>query len=259
MTVDDDAPVIGEPEVLDSIITQTFDSGEVNVAIPVGGDGNEVTVTSTIDIAATGTIQDVNVSLDIQHSFLSDLEITLIAPDGTRIALIFDQGGRGGADGVITLDDEASLSFDTAFAPYAGVWRPTEDALSGLDGLEQAGTWTLEIFDDFLAEDGGELRSWSLEIESSSPVNAIVDEDDLLRANGDLTDGNADRQTGDADTVTDATLDADTDPTTVYGDLAISWGRTMPTASKTVARRSAMATARLRSPLMRLPVLKLPD
>uniref|UniRef100_UPI0026302C5C T1SS-143 repeat domain-containing protein n=1 Tax=uncultured Roseibium sp. TaxID=1936171 RepID=UPI0026302C5C len=227
VTVDDDAPVIGEPALTDFVFdngVSTFESGDVNVVIPLGGTNN--TVTSTIDVGPTGTIRDINVSMDIQHTFMSDLEITLIAPDGTRIALIFDRGGSADADGVITLDDEAAISFTSSGAPFTGVWRPSEQALSGLDGLEQAGTWTLEIVDDFLSEDGGLLRSWSLEIESQQvlQVNAIVDEDDLSLAAGDLVEGNNDDEAGDADTATDGTLDIDTDATTVFGDLAISWG-----------------------------------
>ncbi|WP_298986798.1 proprotein convertase P-domain-containing protein, partial [uncultured Roseibium sp.] len=225
VTVDDDAPVIGEPSLVDfEVVSKSvYESGEVNLSIPATGTSG--TITSTIEIAEGGTIRDVNVSMDIQHTFMADLDITLIAPDGTRIGLIFDQGAGSNPNGVITFDDEAEQSFSEATEPFVGVWRPTADTLSGLDGLDQAGTWTLEIVDDE-AGDTGILRSWSLDIEAQAPsqVNAIVDEDDLSSVTGDLADGNADDQPGDADTATDGTLDTDLDATTVFGDLAISWG-----------------------------------
>ncbi|POF31663.1 T1SS-143 repeat domain-containing protein [Roseibium marinum] len=218
VTVDDDAPVIGAPVEFE-MEAGSHESG--NVDLPTIDDR---AILSTIEVPAGGTIADVNVTIDLVHTFLADLEITLVSPDGTRITLI-TRDGSGGADGAITFDDEAAQGFDSAFPPFTGAWRPTDEALSGLDGLDQGGTWTLEIVD--VGGGGtGTLRSWSLDFgpTSAASVNAIVDEDDLSGATGDLTDGNGDTEAGDDVTRTDSGLDTDGDATTVYGNLAIAWG-----------------------------------
>ena len=93
------------------------------------------------------TIADIDVSLDISHTYDADLDVTLIAPNGTRVELFSDVGG-GGANFVGTvLDDEASTAIQTGAAPFTGRFRP-EGPLSVLDGLDTVGTWTLEIRDD---------------------------------------------------------------------------------------------------------------
>ncbi|MDW5318242.1 DUF5801 repeats-in-toxin domain-containing protein [Rhizobium sp. PL01] len=144
--------------------TQTFASGTINQAIP-----DLATITSSIVVPTGGTIQDLNVSINLHHTFMSDLEITLIAPDGTRVILVNNNGSSGDPNGVIKFDDEAANSFTSASAPFVGTWRPTTSALSLLDGKDMSGTWKLEIKDETGA-DVGTLRDWGLEIQSLQVV-----------------------------------------------------------------------------------------
>ncbi|WP_132559766.1 DUF5801 repeats-in-toxin domain-containing protein [Rhizobium sullae] len=163
--------------------THSFASGTVNLAIP-----DVSTITSTITVPAGGTIHDVNVSINLTHTFMADLEITLIAPDGTRIRLVDDNGGAGDPNGTIMFDDEAANSFTSAPPPFVGTWRPAIDQLSLLDGKSMAGTWTLEIRDD-LGADVGTLRDWSLQVEAGHDVSsANVDLSSLVSVGAD--DGN---------------------------------------------------------------------
>jgi hypothetical protein len=64
-------------------------SNATPVAIP-----DESTVTSTITIggSALELVRDVNVTLDITHSWNEDLDVFLIAPNGTRVELFTDVG-----------------------------------------------------------------------------------------------------------------------------------------------------------------------
>lgn len=126
-------------------------------------------VRSEIEVAAgLGTIRDINVLIDIQHSFVDDLVISLIGPRGARVRLVGRHGG--GADNFrnTILDDEAAIDIDDARAPFRGVFRP-QGSLAGFDDRDPAGTWTLEIEDQAFA-DGGRLRVWALEIETAEPV-----------------------------------------------------------------------------------------
>ena len=121
------------------------------------------TVDSTLSVPDSVTISDVNVTLTIEHTFDGDLDIFLIAPGGgTTIELTSDNGGSGNNFTGTTFDDSAATAVTAGTAPFTGSFRP-EQPLSGLNGLDSLGTWTLRITDDE-ALDVGRLVSWSLEI-----------------------------------------------------------------------------------------------
>ncbi|MFN8705731.1 MAG: proprotein convertase P-domain-containing protein, partial [Planctomyces sp.] len=98
----------------------------------------------------------------ITHIYNSDLDVFLIAPNGTRVELFTDVGDAAVNFTSTTLDDEASSFITSGTAPYTGTFRP-EGSLAVLDGIAIAGTWTLEITDDSAA-DIGTLNSWSLQL-----------------------------------------------------------------------------------------------
>ncbi len=62
-----------------------------NLAIP---DNNPTGVTSTMNFAQTGSVASVRVKVGITHTFQGDLQVTLIAPDGTSV-LLHNQTGAG--------------------------------------------------------------------------------------------------------------------------------------------------------------------
>ena len=132
------------------------------------------TVSSDLSITLSGSITDVNITnLDIDHTYISDLEIILEAPDGTRVNVL--DNICGGQDDInLSLDDEASNS-SFPCPPTNGANYQPSFSLSGFDGLEMNGTWILEINDQFDA-DGGSLNSWGLEIEyTCGPVEVCDD------------------------------------------------------------------------------------
>ena len=54
-------------------------------------------VRSEIQVSGNlGSIRDINVLIDIQHTFVSDLIVSLIGPRGARVLLVGREGG--GAD-----------------------------------------------------------------------------------------------------------------------------------------------------------------
>jgi Ca2+-binding RTX toxin-like protein len=119
------------------------------------------TVTSSLDISGlSGSITDVNVLLNISHSWNSDLRVYLIAPSGTQVEL-FTEVGIGGQGFLNTLlDDEAANSIASGSGSFSGTFRP-EGKLSAFDGSNGNGIWKLKIID--AAEgDTGKLNSWSL-------------------------------------------------------------------------------------------------
>ena len=100
--------------------------------------------------------------LDISHSWVSDLDISLRAPDGTEVELSTDNGGSGddytgtcfnmsGVDGNIT----------AATAPFTGTYVPEGNLGTFNNGQDPNGVWTLIICDD-ASGDTGTLNSWEI-------------------------------------------------------------------------------------------------
>lgn len=118
-------------------------------------------ITSTINITDGRSIQDINILLNISHSFVSDLRVTLTSPAGGVFTLINRRGGAG--DNINTrFDAEAGAPITGGAAPFTGTFRPESD-LTTLYNTSAAGIWTLTI-QDFKAGDFGTLNSWSLEL-----------------------------------------------------------------------------------------------
>jgi subtilisin family serine protease/subtilisin-like proprotein convertase family protein/PKD repeat protein len=120
------------------------------------------TVRSSIQVDDSFAVGDVDVVLDIAHTWDEDLDVFLISPSGTRVELFTDVGGSGDNFTNTRLDDEAATPITAGTAPFEGAFQP-EGLLSDFDGQNAQGTWTLEITDDS-AQDSGTLNAWSLEI-----------------------------------------------------------------------------------------------
>ena len=141
------------------IATNNFPSTDTPKPIP---DVRTPPTLSSIVIASPGLVSDVNVTINITHTFDADLDIFLIGPNGTRVELTTDNGGSGDNFTNTVFDDQAVTSITAGAAPFTGSFKP-EGLLSTLNGISAAGTWKLEITDDANL-DSGTLNSWSLTI-----------------------------------------------------------------------------------------------
>ena len=122
------------------------------------------------------TITDVNIVIDIDHSFPSDLIASVKAPSGEEVTLFILPSGFCAEQGIrVTLDDEAmntaaDLSAAAACVPGAvpaisGAYQPTA-TLSEFDGLDPNGTWTVTISDLFNG-DGGAINAVNIVVSQS--------------------------------------------------------------------------------------------
>lgn len=121
---------------------------------------------SRLVISETGTIADINVKLDITHSYDQDICVYLRPPSGLglgRILLLSGVGGAGDNFRGTILDDEASRPLSLGSAPFVGSYKPAQ-TLSTLYGRNMSGTWTLQVYDD-VGRNVGRLNSWSLIIQ----------------------------------------------------------------------------------------------
>ena len=125
-------------------------------------------MTSTIAVTGmTSVVADVNVRLNLTHTWMSDLRISLISPSGTTIILANRIGGSTDNLTNTILDDEATTTIAAAVAPRTGSFRPSEP-LSAFDNALGNGTWTLQI-EDLAADDTGSLLDWDLVLSTSEP------------------------------------------------------------------------------------------
>jgi subtilisin family serine protease/subtilisin-like proprotein convertase family protein len=148
------------------------------------------TVTSALTVDESFPIGDLDVKIDISHAYDADLDVYLIAPNGTRIELFTDVGGSGDDFSGTVLDDEALASITEGQAPFSGRYRP-EQPLSALDGLNVEGTWTLEIGDDGIL-DPGTLNAWGIIVERGVVVPPRITAIDPLPPDGGEIWGPAD-------------------------------------------------------------------
>jgi subtilisin-like proprotein convertase family protein len=137
-----------------------------NASIPDRG-----TLTSSLEIGATGTIYDVNVKLNLTHTVDEDLDVFLVAPDGTRVELFTDVGSVYDNFINTVLDDSAATAITSGTGPFTGTYRP-EGSLATLNGKNLAGTWSLEVSDD-TRKNTGELLDWSL-IARTTPLRPEI-------------------------------------------------------------------------------------
>ncbi|HYR27776.1 MAG TPA: S8 family serine peptidase, partial [Thermoanaerobaculia bacterium] len=114
----------------------------VDQAVQAGLDIPDVgaVVTSALDIADQGRINEIRIQVDIRHTYIGDLRVDLVAPDGTAVALHSNSGGSA---------RDLVRTFAVADTP----------ALQPLTGRPVAGRWELRVRDSFRL-DVGRINSW---------------------------------------------------------------------------------------------------
>jgi subtilisin-like proprotein convertase family protein len=125
-------------------------------------------VASVIGVSASGPVSGIELTVEITHSWIGDLEVSLIAPSGARAVLHNRSGGSA---------DNLAKTYTVADTP----------ALEALLGESAVGDWRLHIVDRAKA-DVGTLQRWALKLVlgaaqtlrlSADPGLTIPDDDPL--------------------------------------------------------------------------------
>ncbi|MEG3586491.1 MAG: S8 family serine peptidase [Actinomycetota bacterium] len=140
------------------LIAQSIAFGQIEGIFPMPDVSGQEDVSEFIfTIDHNETISDVELGLRFDHTYLADLNIYLIHPDGTEVLLARRDGGSqnnygsGNQDctGELALfTDGASQSISDGTPPYVGESRPREP-FSAFAGKPSVGNWTLRIVDDW--------------------------------------------------------------------------------------------------------------
>jgi len=150
---------------------QVYSSGDVN--LPIGPQNGAVT-NSTIFVPGSPRIEDLNVSIVLDHTEMADIDAALLSPAGNQNSLFTDVGATapgGQAKMDLDLDDEAGIPIGYFNAMKGMAYQPEPDyRLAWFKGENAGGTWTLRLRDDAGPTRGGTLTSWSLTICQPAPV-----------------------------------------------------------------------------------------
>jgi len=134
-------------------------------------------VRDTISLTSTEMISNethVSICLDVDHTFVGDLSITLISP-GSGIMVDLTSGNGNNGDNFIgtcfTATGKSSIiSILPEDAPFTDVFLP-EGSLADLVGQPINGDWTLEIIDN-AGGDEGIFNTWELNFTNSFSIVA---------------------------------------------------------------------------------------
>ncbi|MGA9770891.1 MAG: HYR domain-containing protein [Blastocatellia bacterium] len=145
----------------------TYTSTNVPQAIPDLG-----VMSSTLTVPGNPIIEHLQVSIQGNHTFMSDLDVELVSPSGNVVGVFNDvfnntTGGPSNLD--VTIDDYAAIP--PAFLISAGMIHQPElnYRMDWFKGQNAGGTWTLRVRDD-VAVDTGTITGWSLRICEPSPA-----------------------------------------------------------------------------------------
>lgn len=165
-------------------------------------DNNSNGVLSDVVVSGAGNVTDVNVVVNIRHTFDSDLDIALLRVSTTTgVYLAVGNGSSGDNFTNTVFDDEAATGIASGTAPFTGTFKPVQ-LLSAFDGQPKADTWTLYAA-DFANIDTGTVLSWKLalsySVQNDCNANGTPDECDTgadCNTNGTMDECEA----GDCDT-----------------------------------------------------------
>jgi subtilisin-like proprotein convertase family protein len=129
-----------------------------------------------VTVAGLTTQFPTSVTINLNHTFDSDLDITLHAPNGQILELSTDNGAGNDNYTNTVFADCAATNITAGAAPFTGLFRPegtlvasacgttitpTVTTLAGFTG-GQNGTWQLVIKDD-VGADAGTMLNWSID------------------------------------------------------------------------------------------------
>ncbi len=162
---------------------------QIFAAVTLPGGGAPVDIPDNSNVAVTltapgGTVSDVNLTVNITHTWNADIRLSLSSPAVATQVLWMNCGGSG--DNLTdTVLDEAAVglaSCTLAGAPFSGSFQPTNGQtnsaptpihaagnLGNFNGTDATGIWTLTVADDSNICTGT-LNSWSLTMDGTPPL-----------------------------------------------------------------------------------------
>ncbi|MBL0202416.1 MAG: M36 family metallopeptidase [Chitinophagaceae bacterium] len=181
--------VAGAPPVPGNV---TVNSGVINVPIPDGTGAAATTNLTVAGVPANATITEIKVNMNINHTWVGDVDVNLRAPNLAILNLV---GGLDGGTGGNATDNFTNTAFSSLggstisgfAAPRTGTFAAEARAGFGPTGFIQTvntwaglvppatplaanGQWTLAA-GDFAGGDVGTITNWSISVDYTTPGN----------------------------------------------------------------------------------------
>ncbi|HRZ74787.1 MAG TPA: zinc-dependent metalloprotease family protein [Flavobacterium sp.] len=157
------------------VVCSNFVSTNVPITIPTTAN---VTVNSTLVVPDTLLLSDVNVTVNIAHTWVNDMTITLISPAGTQVQLVANPCVSDNLQNIqATFDDSGNTVVCATNPAISGIVKSVQP-LSAFNGQSATGTWTLRVLDSF-NQDGGAINSWSLNLCSTQQPLSVQEYEQL--------------------------------------------------------------------------------
>ncbi len=157
--------------------TATASSGAITLPVPDASAAG-TTATLPVTLPAGASITSISVNLNLTHTWVSDMIVNLIAPDGSVFNLVNARGGSGDNFTNTTISTASTTSFATGTPPFNGTFAPdyalnvgptafssTIANFAAFNKNQPTGlqNWRLGLRDLF-GGDLGTLTSWSITI-----------------------------------------------------------------------------------------------
>lgn len=166
----------------------TYTSTNVPQTIPVAAG----IATSTLAIPDSKKIGNLKVNLNITHSALGELDVSLTAPDGNEVVLFDDPpaatAGTTAPQIDLTLDDEAAMAMSLHGVNKVLTYQPEGlGRLYWFKNQNAAGTWTLNVRDD-AGTGSGILNGWGITV-CEDPVASCSTQTTIISNDFETNDG----------------------------------------------------------------------
>ena len=103
-----------------------------------------------------------SVCFNINHTWDSDIDVLLIAPDGSSFVLVSGVGWAAVNFENTCFNSFADVFISDGIGPFTGEWKPIGDMGAVNNGQNPNGIWKLYVYDTWAFADAGFMIDWSI-------------------------------------------------------------------------------------------------
>ncbi|GAA4800990.1 reprolysin-like metallopeptidase [Litoribaculum gwangyangense] len=132
------------------------------LGISITDNAGNFTQSHIINVTDATTITDVNIGVNISHTYIGDLAVAVLSPNGTGV-LLKSPSDCDSEEDLLGIFDDQAITYNCLNSSANIASKSLNDLLSSLNGENASGNWTIQV-GDFEAGDNGTLNSWFVEI-----------------------------------------------------------------------------------------------
>jgi uncharacterized protein (TIGR03437 family) len=162
-------------------VTYSYNGPPINITYTTGS----AATFASIQVPYAVTITKVTVTVNISYPAVSDLNLYLFGPDGTRTKLL-ERNCSGTPNATLvntTFDDSASSTYNS-FCPAEAGRGPfkSNEPLSNYNNKSAAGTWTLAVQNNVTTSNSGVLSGFNVTISGTTTTTPVISANTIYNA-----------------------------------------------------------------------------